>query len=210
MKRIVPALAAVFVATLGASSVAQAAVHTIDFSANATGGHISYTGVNLKTSTAVDFDGAVWKVSTIFPGDESGLAPNDILSLTPMAFTYGSGSGPVTLVTPIIKTWDGADGPFTEKLTTLEEIDRGLNLVAFVFSGTVTGGAFFTDTPATLQISLNQAGGPGRVVSASLTNEATSAVPEPATWVMMGLGFAALGYAAVRRSSKDRSAVAMV
>ncbi len=209
MKRIVPALAAVFVATLGASSVAQAAVHTIDFSANATGGNITYTGATLKTSTAVDFDGASWVVSTIFPGDEFGLVPTDILSLTPMSFTYGSGSGPLTLVIPIIKTWDGADGPFTEKLTTLEEIDRGLNSIAFVFSGTVTGGAF-TDTLATLQISLTQAGGPGRVVSASLTNEATSAVPEPATWVMMGLGFAALGYAAVRRSSKDRSAVAMV
>jgi hypothetical protein len=34
-------------------------------------------------------------------------------------------------------------------------------------------------------------------------------VPEPSTWVMMALGFVGLGYAAVRRSSKDRSAVAI-
>ena len=29
-----------------------------------------------------------------------------------------------------------------------------------------------------------------------------NAVPEPSTWAMMGIGFAALGYAAFRRSSK--------
>jgi hypothetical protein len=37
----------------------------------------------------------------------------------------------------------------------------------------------------------------------------TSAVPEPSTWVVMALGFVGLGYAAVRRSSKDRSALAI-
>jgi hypothetical protein len=34
------------------------------------------------------------------------------------------------------------------------------------------------------------------------------AAPEPSTWAMMGLGFAALGFAAYRRSSGRRSAVA--
>jgi hypothetical protein len=33
-------------------------------------------------------------------------------------------------------------------------------------------------------------------------------VPEPSTWAMMGLGFAALGFAAFRRSNKDRAAIA--
>ena len=37
----------------------------------------------------------------------------------------------------------------------------------------------------------------------------TSTVPEPATWVMLALGFAALGYAAVRRSAKDKAALAI-
>jgi PEP-CTERM motif len=32
----------------------------------------------------------------------------------------------------------------------------------------------------------------------------TSSIPEPSTWAMMMLGFAGLGYAAVRRSSKSR------
>jgi hypothetical protein len=34
-------------------------------------------------------------------------------------------------------------------------------------------------------------------------------VPEPSTWAMMVLGFAGLGYAAFRRNSKDRVAVAI-
>jgi hypothetical protein len=37
----------------------------------------------------------------------------------------------------------------------------------------------------------------------------TSSVPEPSTWVMMALGFAGLGYAAVRRNTKDKAALAI-
>lgn len=33
----------------------------------------------------------------------------------------------------------------------------------------------------------------------------STAIPEPSTWAMMGLGFAALGYAAFRRNSKSRA-----
>jgi hypothetical protein len=36
-----------------------------------------------------------------------------------------------------------------------------------------------------------------------------SPIPEPSTWVMLALGFAGLCYAAVRRSARDRSAVAI-
>ncbi len=35
-------------------------------------------------------------------------------------------------------------------------------------------------------------------------------VPEPSTWAMMGLGFAALGYAAFRRNSKGRMAISAI
>lgn len=37
-----------------------------------------------------------------------------------------------------------------------------------------------------------------------------SGVPEPSTWAMMGLGFAALGYAAFRRNAKNRMAVSAI
>ena len=56
MKSIIPLLAAGFVATIGASSVAQAAV--VDFGAVALGGNIMYGGgATLDTSTAIDLDG---------------------------------------------------------------------------------------------------------------------------------------------------------
>lgn len=208
--RVVPALASFFIATVGASSVAKAAV--INFSAAAfcpiTCTGITYAGPTLGASTAIDLDGSVWDAEVFKPGDKSGLTAGSPLS-GPTSANYGSISGPVdiTLATPIIKTWTGALGSFTEALTTLDEVDRDDNEIAFVLSGTVTGGIFH-DAPATLQFSLTEAGGPGNVVSASLTNFA-STVPEPSTWVMLALGFAGLGYVAARRSAKDRPALAI-
>ena len=37
-------------------------------------------------------------------------------------------------------------------------------------------------------------------------SEATSAVPEPSTWAMLGLGFAGLAFFGVKRARKDRLA----
>jgi PEP-CTERM motif len=212
MKILVSALAAAFIATVGAGSAAKAAI--IDFSAvalcPATCTGITYTGSDLGSSTAVDLDGSSWIVSLVKTGDASGLSAGGGLTLMPTSATYGTLDGPgldITLTTPIVKTWDGANGPFTETLTTLDSIVRGVDQIGFVLSGTVTGGVF-SAAPATMIFSLTQAGGPGNVVSASLTN-AAGAVPEPATWVMMALGFIGLGYAAVRRSTKDRRALAI-
>jgi PEP-CTERM motif len=39
--------------------------------------------------------------------------------------------------------------------------------------------------------------------------EVLSIIPEPSTWVMMVIGFIGLGYAAIRRGKKDRSAAAI-
>ena len=218
MRKIVPAVAAAFIAALGAGSTAQAAVNLLDFSANAncpvgcTG--ITYTGTTLGTSTAVDLDGSTWAVSIVLPGDMSGLATGDPIFIKPPSATYGTLNGPgldLTLTTPIVKTWGTAGvglGAFTETLDTLTEIDRGTNAITFFLSGHVTGGVF-NDAPATMIFGLTQAGGPHNVVSASLTNHAESTIPEPSTWVMLTLGFIGLGYAAVRRSAKDRSALAI-
>jgi PEP-CTERM motif len=217
MKIVVSTLAAAGFATLGMGSAAQAAIHTIDFSANAqcpascTG--ITYTGTRLGTSTAIDLDGSTWEVTLVGNGDDSGLVPNDSVTITPHSATYGNLSGAVnlTLTTPLTKTWTDADGTFIETLTTLTEVDRGRNQIGFTFTGTVSGGDF-TDAPATLDIDFTQAGGPGNVVSASLTNFASTTVtgtPEPATWAMMLIGFAGLGYAAVRRGSKNRTALVL-
>lgn len=212
MKIVIPALAAAFIATVGASTSAQAAL--IDFSAVAlcplTCTGITYAGTNLGLSTALNLDGSTWLVTSVNTGDKSGLTSGDPIDIAPkpLAGTYGilSGDVDVKLLTPISKTWTGSFGAFSESLTTLTEINRGLNAIAFTFEGTVTGGVFH-DSPVSMVLSLTQAGGPGNVVSASLTN--AGAVPEPATWVMLALGFAGLGYAAVRRSAKDKVALAI-
>ena len=208
MKIVFPALAAAFIATVGASSAAHAAI--IDFSAVAecpsTCTGITYSGATLQASTALDLDGSVWTVVSTAAGDKSGLAFGDTLSVSPVSFIYGGGGGPITLTTPIIKTWTGTAGSFTETLTSLDVITRGVNTIGLDFAGTITGGVF-SGAKATMDLSLTQAGGPGNVVSASLTNQA--AIPEPATWVMLALGFIGLGYAAVRRSAKDKAAMAV-
>jgi len=227
MKTVVSALAVAFIATVGAGSVAQAAVHKIDFSAinlcptTCTG--ISYTGPSLEASMSFNLDGTTWLVDQASTGgDQSGLASGGTFALSPVPVivTYGTGDGPITGL-DIVKTWTATTDVngtpvgdvFTETLDTLASVTRGKagsNLIGFDFTGTVSDTAgIFKMAPADMVLTLNQAGGSGNFVSASLTNSAMQAIPEPATWVMLALGFVGLGYAAVRRSAKDRSALAI-
>ena len=63
-------------------------------------------------------------------------------------------------------------------------------------------GSGFVDAPVSLTLSATQDGGPGNTITVSFTNATTSvtpSIPEPSTWVMMGLGFGALGFAGFRR-----------
>jgi len=169
---------------------------------------ITYAGASLGASTAIDLDGSTLAVELFRVGDKSGLTVGNSLK-GPTSATYGAVNGPgldIMLATPIVKTWTGVFGSFTETLTTLNEVDRGANAIAFAFDGTLTGGPF-TNLPVNLVLSLTQAGGPGNVVSASLTN--ASVIPEPSTWAMMGLGFTGLHYVATRRRAKDRKALAI-
>jgi PEP-CTERM motif-containing protein len=220
MKNVIPVLAAGFIATIGASSAAQAAL--VDFGAVALGGNIVFGGgATLDTSSALDLDGATLAVSSIGPGDESGLSvfPTGVANTVTLShpIVYGTGSGTVDTPLPgdILKAWSGiVNGKldnFVEKLTTVVDIDRAtMNAITVSFSGELTDSlGLFNNTPALLILGASQVGGHGEAISASLTDTAASVIPEPSTWVMMGLGFVALGYAAVRRSSKDRSALAI-
>jgi hypothetical protein len=217
MKRIVPALAAALIATIGASSAAQAKM--IDFGVVGLGGTITYSGSMLQGSTALNLDAAILAVSNVSASDASGLKvfPNlptltdDTVTVSPTDIMYGSGTGTVDapLGTDVVKSWTDSLGTFTETLTTVDTINRGTaNAITVTLEGTLTGPGFVS-APVALILSANQAGGPGNTVSAALTNTSTSTVPEPSTWVMLALGFVGLGYAAVRRSAKDRSAVAI-
>jgi len=218
------ALAAASVVMLGASSAAQAAL--VDFGVAALGGSIIYMGGGtLDQSTMVDLDNALLAVSDVGAGDQSGLSvfpgglpTNNTVTLSEPV-NFGAGMGMVN--TPLIggnvtKTWfglvNGSQDMFTETLTTVRNIDRStLNAITVTLVGTLSDAdGLFLNAPAKLILGVTQVSGSGGAVSASLTNTAsTSNVPEPSTWVMMALGFAGLGYAAVRRSSKDRSALAL-
>jgi hypothetical protein len=204
--RVISVLAGVFLGTLGASSVARSA--TIDFGFVVFSGPITYTGATLQGSTTLGFGGAMLEVSQVGATDGSGLALGDRITISR---TVDDGPGKGRLKTNIVTSWSDALGSFTETLTTLAGITRGTNEILLVFDGSITSApasSGLAGAPVVLDLALNQAGGPGNVVSASFTT-ASSAIPEPSTWVMLALGCGGLAYAALRRSVKDRSAVAI-
>ncbi|HZZ26285.1 MAG TPA: PEP-CTERM sorting domain-containing protein [Roseiarcus sp.] len=216
MKRFVSAVAIALIAGMGAASAARSA--TINFAvAVLDGAKLGFTGPRLDLSTAFDFDGASLLVAAVGAGDASGLIPfpslNDTVSVTPTNVMYGAGAGPRALPIDIEKLWVGSNGDkFTETLTDVRSINRGTpNAITVFLTGTVSDSfGLFTDAHVNFILSANQVGGSGSSISAAFTNTSLlGSIPEPSTWVMMALGFAGLGYAAVRRSSKDRSALAL-
>jgi hypothetical protein len=213
MKKLFSVAAIALIAGLGTVPAAHAKL--INFAVSVLdGAALGYTGASLDKSTAFNFDGASLLVSSTGAGDQSGLVafpgtPSTV-SLLPTNVMYGSGTGGSTLPGGgIVKSWTGADGDvFTETLTTILSINRATaNAITVDLLGTVTDtfGLWNAD-PVQFIFSANQVGGPRTAISAGFTNT-TTGVPETSTWVMMGLGFVGLGYAAVRRSSKDRSAL---
>ena len=204
----VAALSAVVLVTLGATSAAQAAM--VDFSVAVLGGAVTYFGTSLDQSTSFDLDQATLLVTDIGPGDASGLAMFDEVTLSPSSSSnviYGSGSGPGPLGADFILSWPLGAGPgadtFTETLTTAESINRATpDAITLTLAGTLSDtSGIFTDSPVLLILSANQAGGPGGAIMASFTNTSSlaPAIPETSTWAMIALGFGALGYAASRR-----------
>jgi PEP-CTERM motif len=203
----VATLGAAALVTLGASSAAQAAM--IDFSVVAFDGAVTYTGVSLDASASLDLDQATLLVSEVKPGDASGLALFDPVTISALtsppsaSIIYGTGTGPTPLGADVILSWTGGTDVFTETLTSATSISRmTADEIGLTLSGTLSDtGGLFTDTPVSLVLTANQAGGPGETISLSFTNTSsvTPAIPETSTWAMMALGFGALGYAASRR-----------
>jgi len=203
----ITALGAAALVTLGASSAAQAAM--VDFSVVAFDGAVTYTGDSLDASASLDLDQATLLVSEVKPGDSSGLAlfdPVTISALTspPSAnIIYGTGTGPTPLGADVILSWTAGTDAFTETLTSATSISRmTADEIGLTLSGTLSDtSGLFTDTPVLLVLTANQAGGPGETISLSFTNTSSvaPAIPEMSTWAMMALGFGALGYAASRR-----------
>jgi hypothetical protein len=197
-KIVVPALAAAVIATLGASSAAQAA--RIDFAFVALGSGISADPEPLQDATSLNLDGSVISVSGTGAGDASGLAAGNTFSVSPTDIIFGA----VSASDPVTKSWTGTFGAFTETLTTVTSVDRtSPNAVTWDLTGTVTGGGFH-NTPVSMIIDATQSGGPGNVISVSGSNS-SSAIPEASTWVMMALGFAGLGFLGYRKTRRDNA-----
>ena len=214
---VVAALGAAMIATLGAESAVRAA--TIDFGVVGIGGTIVATGSDLEESTALDLDVSTLFVSGIGPGDDSGLAAFDTVSVFAPSppdtnIIYGFGTGTSPLAPQVVLSWTGSQGAFTETLTTVKEVARNPsspNSIGVTLLGTVTGppGSGFIDTPVSLTLTANQEGGPGNIITVSFTNATGVApsIPEPSTWVTMALGFGALGYAGFRRRGANIAAL---
>lgn len=210
---VVAALGAAMIATLGADSAVRAA--TIDFGVVGIGGTIVSTGSSLEESTALDLDDTTLFVSGTGPGDNSGLAAFDTVSVFAPSppdtnIIYGFGTGTSPLAPEVVLSWTGSQGAFTETLTTVKEVARdpsSPNSIGVTLLGTVTGppGSGFIDTPVSLTLTANQEGGPGNTITVSFTNASGVApsIPEPSTWVMMALGFGALGYGGFRRRNAN-------
>lgn len=210
---VVAALGAAMIATLGADSAVRAA--TIDFGVVGIGGTIVSTGSSLEESTALDLDDTTLFVSGTGPGDDSGLAAFDTVSVFAPSppdtnIIYGFGTGTSPLAPEVVLSWTGSQGAFTETLTTVKEVARdpsSPNSIGVTLLGTVTGppGSGFIDTPVSLTLTANQGGGPGKTVTVSFSNASGVApsIPEPSTWVMMALGFGALGYGGFRRRNAN-------
>jgi PEP-CTERM motif len=216
---VVAALGAAMIATLGVNSTVRAA--TIDFGVVAIGGTITYTGSDLEESTAIDLDIATLFVSGTGPGDDSGLAAFDTVSVfapsppdTDIIYGSGTGTSPLAPAPDVVVSWTDSDGAFTETLTTVKEVARNLsspNSIGVILLGMVTGpsGSGFVDTPVSLILTANQDNGPGNTVTVSFSNASGVApsIPEPSTWAMMALGFGALGYAGFRRRTANLAAL---
>ena len=211
MKRMaIAALGAAMIAALGSSTTHAASVN-FDFSAF--DGSITHDGSSLSDSTYLDVDDAFEVVTSVVPGDASGLAEGDAITLTAETtptpssmIIYGSTPGP--LGADVILSWPMVAGPgldtFTETLTTVTSIDTDPNDPGFInviLTGTLTDAhGLFMNAPVVLMLTATQAGAnlPSVAFSNSTTG-VTPSIPEPSTWVMMALGFTALGYAGFRK-----------
>jgi PEP-CTERM motif len=210
---VVAALGAAMIAALAAGAAAEAA--TVNFGVVAFGGSILFIGSSLDQSTILDLDLSSLIVNEVSADDDSGLALFDSISLSAMTsppssqIIYGSGTGPASLGADVILSWPVGAGPgidtFTETLTTVMSINRGTTgEIGLQLTGTLSDTAGdFKDTPVLLSLTASQSGPTVGVEFTNMTSAVTPSVPEPSTWMMMALGFGALGYAGFRRRNAN-------
>jgi hypothetical protein len=149
---------------------------------------------NLDPPTASSFDsidpkGAIADAGT-FELTKSGV--ETALSATIAVFRAGS-------FTPgLLELFSGS--PFSGTLVDSAPLTFGGSAYTASFSDTLGPGTYYAEITGTVNVTRLGVGG-------TVTTGA-AVVPELSTWAMMVFGFVGLGYATVRRRSKDRSAFA--
>ena len=194
---VVAALGAGLIATLGAVSAAQADTTILDVSEQ--GSTITVTSTPADDlAAATDATTASWGLPDTFTllAPLTGTVTSFVLSNPVELSPSPLGSNTLTIVIGGVT--------YTDDLT---ETANGFGGV--VLKGELMGGSLGANMTE-LDISYTQSGGTGNGISASATYSVSTPVPEPATWAMMMLGFAGLGYAALRRASKDRASAVAV
>ena len=153
------------------------------------GGSTSLSGSNdVTTATSVSWNGFA----------DTDHQTGDFTAVPAFTTIPGSSSlelhlgAPTTAWTISSAGW----GTFTE--TSISEIDYGTNAVTAYLQGNFTPGTLFdssiTSNTATMIISLNQAGGPGRAVSTGATLDTPAIpVPEPSAVALLLSGVACVG-----------------
>src|ERR1700722_9082509 len=214
---VVAALGAALIAMLAAGAATEAA--TVNFGVAAFDGSILFVGTSLDQSTVLDLDLSFLIVNEVGADDASGLDLFDSINLSAMTsppsrqIIYGSGTGPGSLGADVILSWPVGAGPavdtFTETLTTVVSINRGTtDEIGLQLTGTLSDTAGdFEDTPILLSLTASQSGPTVGVEFTNMTSAVTPSAPEPSTWVMMALGFGALGYAGFRRGNANTAAL---
>jgi hypothetical protein len=117
-------------------------------------------------------------------------------------------TNPITLSSGSLITITFKIGPdsYTDTLTEGAPVINPGHIVDVTAVGELMGPGAGTNV-SELDLSFTQAGGAGEKISGSATYTTSSTVPEPSTWVMMGIGFVGLGYAASRRRAKVHASV---
>jgi hypothetical protein len=220
MKIVVPALAAAFIATVGfvtSASASLVSVTFVDFGGGVQPPSAPPGEKNVPISAA-DLTGTF----SLVTGSSSGNFAAPAFSATtsdPNQYLAALGGDSATL--SLGGSFQGVE-IYVGSLDSYNTISfsnglsfTGAQLAAMttaVDDGNQTAGSSnglfsFRFTPGEAVTSVTFASSANTLEVAGVSESAV--VPEPSTWVMMALGFIGLGYAAVRRSSKDRSALAI-
>ena len=199
MKRFL-VLAATAAAML-APGVASATLEKFDFSTTYDGG--TYDGDALTGYMLLDVNGSSLATSGTLQISGSGLPVTETMGLVPLGDVYEAGDG---------TKLSGSDNLIP---INANGIAFGTNAPGSLYSGYtlqfLLGGEFGECSNTVL---CGFIAGPGesgnlydRLGSTTLTQVALTqvAVPEPATWALMGLGFAALGFAGYRKARTTRA-----